>query len=54
MREMAQSSRRRHAYRFNLLLQLAFPLVIAGFGAIVLLLVLTCFLPLITLIENLA
>ncbi len=53
MREMAESSRRRLAYRLRGLLQLLFPLAILCFAALVAVFVISYFYPLVTLIEGL-
>jgi type II secretory pathway component PulF len=53
LREMADSNRRRFAYRAHTWLQVLFTLVILMFGLIVLLFVVSYFLPLISLIRNL-
>jgi protein transport protein HofC len=53
MREMADSHRRRLAYRMNALLQMAFPLVLLIYGGIVGVFVVAYFLPLIALIQRL-
>jgi len=53
MREMADSNRRRFAYRLNAILQVLFPLTLGIIGLVVCLYVTACFLPLITLIEGL-
>lgn len=52
--EMADSARRRLAYRLQALLQVLFPLVILGFGSLVMFLVVGYFMPLIALITRLA
>ena len=54
MREMADSNRRRLAYRMNVLVQTIFPPVVLCIGAVVLFIVVALFLPLITLIERLS
>jgi type II secretory pathway component PulF len=54
MREMADSNRRRLAYRLNALVQLAYPPVIICVGLIVMFIVVALFYPLITLILRLA
>ena len=53
MREMADSNRRRLAYRLNVLVQTIFPPVVLCFGAMVLFVVVALFKPLITLIDKL-
>ena len=53
MREMADSNRRRLAYRLNALVQLAYPPVILCLGVMVLFIVVALFTPLITLITRL-
>lgn len=53
LREMADSNRRRLAYRLQTLVQLLFPPVILLFGAVVALFVVGFFVPLILLIQNL-
>ena len=52
MREMADSNRRRLAYRANALVQMLFPPVVLCFGAMVLFVVVAMFMPLITLISR--
>ena len=52
--EVADGRRRRLAYRLQTLLQCAFPLVILGFGLVVMMVVVGFFLPLIALINSLA
>jgi type II secretory pathway component PulF len=54
MREMADSNRRRLAYRLNALVQLAYPPVILCLGGCVMFVVVAMFYPLITLISKLA
>ncbi|HEY4761511.1 MAG TPA: type II secretion system F family protein [Thermoguttaceae bacterium] len=54
MREMADSNRRRLAYRLNALVQLAYPPVILCLGVIVMFIVVSIFLPLISLISKLS
>jgi type II secretory pathway component PulF len=54
MREMADSNRRRLAYRLNALVQLAYPPVIICVGLIVMFIVVALFYPLITIIQRLA
>jgi type II secretory pathway component PulF len=54
MHEMADSNRRRLAYRLNALVQLAYPPVIICVGLIVMFIVVALFYPLITLIQRLA
>ncbi len=51
MREMADSNRRRFAYRLNAILQVLFPLTLGLVGLVVCLYVTACFLPLVKLIE---
>jgi len=53
MREMADSNRRRLAYRLNALVQLAYPPVILCLGVIVLFIVSALFMPMISLITRL-
>jgi protein transport protein HofC len=53
MREMADSNRRRLAYRLNALVQLAYPPVIVCLGLLVMFVVVALFYPLITLIMKL-
>jgi type II secretory pathway component PulF len=53
MREMADSNRRRLAYRLNALVQLAYPPVILCLGLLVMFVVVALFYPLITLIMRL-
>ena len=52
LREMADSSRRRLAYRLYAMLQVASPLVILVLGGLVMLFVVSMFLPLIVLIQG--
>ena len=54
LREMAESNRRRFAYRLLSVVQTAFPLVIILFGAIVGFIVVALFIPLISLIQALS
>ncbi len=54
LREMAESNRRRFAYRLQSVVQTAFPLVIIFFGAIVGFIVVALFIPLISLIHALS
>jgi general secretion pathway protein F len=54
MREMADSNRRRLAYRLNALVQLAYPPVILCVGFCVMFIVVALFYPVITLISRLA
>ncbi len=54
LREMADSSRRRLAYRLHALLQVLFPLTIAAFGLLVMAYVVGYFMPLVSLISSLA
>ncbi len=53
IREMADSNRRRLAYRIQILGQVLFPLAILALGAMVMLFVVSCFLPLVMLIQSL-
>lgn len=53
LREMADSSRRRLAYRLTMLVQLMYPVVIVSFGILVMAYVVGFFMPLIALIQNL-
>lgn len=53
LRELADSNRRRWAYRALVWLQILFPVVILGIGLVVALYVIGCFLPLVALIQNL-
>ncbi len=53
LREMAQSSRRRLAYRLHALVQLLFPPCILAIGGIVMFIVVSLFIPLISLIQKL-
>jgi type II secretory pathway component PulF len=53
LNEIADSNRRRLAYRLQTLLQCVFPLVILGFGFAVMLFVVAFFMPLIALIQRL-
>lgn len=52
LREMADSNRRRLAYRLHALLQLLFPPVVVAFGLLVLFFVVALFLPLVVLIQR--
>jgi type II secretory pathway component PulF len=52
--EMADSTLRRFAYRLRAVIQVVFPLVIVGFGALVFWFVTGLFLPLIAMIEGLS
>ena len=54
MREMADSNRRRLAYRLNALVQVAYPPVILCIGLMVMFIVVALFYPLITLIMRLS
>jgi type II secretory pathway component PulF len=54
MRELADSGRRRFAYRVTALLQLLVPVMILGLGAMVFAVVVAFFLPLVHLIQTLA
>ncbi len=54
LREMAQSNRRRFAYRLQAIAQTAFPVVVIFFGAVVAFIVVALFLPLVRLIKSLA
>jgi type II secretory pathway component PulF len=54
MREMADSNRRRIAYRMNVLMQTMFPPVVLSFGVMVMLIVVALFMPLITLITQMS
>ncbi len=54
LREMADSSRRRLAYRLYAILQLTFPVVVLVCGVLVMFIVVSLFLPLIELIERLS
>ena len=54
LREMADSNRRRMTYRLQSVLQVLYPMVIAGFGIVVMLVVIAYFMPLIALIVNCA
>ena len=53
LREMAESSRRRLAYRLYALVQLLFPPFILAIGGTVMFIVVSLFMPLISLIQNL-
>jgi len=53
MREMAESNRRRLAYRLHALVQLLFPPVVIAAGAVVMFVVVALFVPLIALISKL-
>lgn len=53
LREMADSSRRRLAYRLTALVQLMYPVVIVSFGILVMTYVVGFFMPLIALIQKL-
>lgn len=52
LREMADSSRRRLAYRLSALIQLMYPLVIVSLGVLVMIYVVGFFMPLIALIQK--
>ena len=54
LEEMADSSRRRLLYRLQALLQVLFPLVLLSMGALVMLVVVGYFMPLVKLIESLS
>jgi type II secretory pathway component PulF len=54
LQEMADSNRRRLAYRLYAVLQVMFPPVVLLFGLLVLLIVVAMFLPLVSLIQKLA
>jgi type II secretory pathway component PulF len=54
MREMADSNRRRLAYRLNVVVQTVFPPVVLCFGAMVMFVVVALFMPLITLIQRMS
>jgi type II secretory pathway component PulF len=54
MREMADSNRRRFAYRLSAILQVVFPATLCMIGLAVGSYVVACFLPLISLIEYLS
>ena len=54
LRELAESSDRRLGYRLQFWLQLIFPLIVLAVGALVFLLAVAYFLPLVTLITKLA
>jgi type II secretory pathway component PulF len=54
MREMADSNRRRLAFRLNTLIQLAYPPVILGLGLIIMFIVVALFYPNVVLISRLA
>ncbi len=54
LQEMAQSNRRRFAYRLQAAAQTAFPVVVIFFGAMVAFIVVALFLPLVTLIQSLS
>jgi type II secretory pathway component PulF len=53
MRELADGGERRLAIRFQAAIQTLFPLVVIGIGSIVLLMAVSFFLPLTTLISRL-
>jgi type IV pilus assembly protein PilC len=53
LREMAESNRRRLNYRLYMAAQVLFPLAILALGFLVMIYVVSCFLPLISLIQNL-
>jgi len=54
MREIADSNRRRLAYRLQAWLQVLFPAAIVGFGLVVMLIYLSYFVPLLALIQKLS
>lgn len=54
MRELAETSERRLAFRFQTVLQTLFPLVVIGFGFVVFFLAVAFFSPLVDLIRSLA
>jgi type II secretory pathway component PulF len=54
MQEMADSSRRRFIYRLQAAVQAAFPPVVVFFGLIVMFIVVSIFLPLVTLIQKMS
>ena len=54
LRELAESNRRRLAYRLNVAVQLLFPPAVLCFGAAVLFIVVAMFLPLVTLIKSMS
>ena len=54
MRELADSSRRRFIYRLQAIVQAACPPAVIAFGLVVMFIVVSLFLPLITLIERMA
>jgi type II secretory pathway component PulF len=54
LREMADSNRRRLAYRLNVLVQLLFPPAVLCLGAMVLFIVVAMFLPLVNLIKSMS
>lgn len=49
MRELADSYRRRHAYRYHTLLEMVFPLLVLMFGGVVMFVVVALFMPVIAL-----
>jgi protein transport protein HofC len=53
LREMAESNRRRLYYRLYMAAQVLFPMAILALGLLVMIYVVSCFLPLISLIQNL-
>jgi type II secretory pathway component PulF len=53
MQEMAESGRRRFAYRLQAIVQAAFPPIVICFGLIVMFIVVALFLPLVVLIQRL-
>jgi type IV pilus assembly protein PilC len=54
MREMADSNRRRMAYRLNIAVQTIFPPIVLCFGSMVLFIVVALFMPLVTLIKSMS
>jgi type II secretory pathway component PulF len=54
LHEMAESARRRLAYRLQAIIQITFPLVVVFLGLMVMFIVVALFLPLIALIQHLA
>ena len=54
MAEMADSNRRRFAYRLQAVVQSVFPLAVIGFGLVVMFIVVGLFYPLVELIKKLA
>ena len=53
MQEMAESGRRRFAYRLQAIAQAAFPPVVILFGLMVMFIVVALFMPLVALIQKL-